>query len=161
MLNYLNTKLKYDPLPGQFTWISPTSRRVKVGDIAGVERDDGYIRIKVNNVNYYAHRLAWLFTYGNWPSINIDHINGDPSDNRVSNLRECNQTENNQNKIKQTNNSSGYTGVYYHKGAKKWMSYISINGKRKHLGLFDDLLAASEAYLKTKLEIHKFNPIPR
>lgn len=161
MLNYLNTKLKYDPLSGQFTWISPTSNRVKVGDIAGVKRHDGYVRIRVSGVNYYAHRLAWLFVYGNWPAINIDHINGDPSDNRVVNLRECNQTENHQNKIKQKNNSSGYTGVYYHKGAKKWMSYININGKRKHLGLFDNLHSAHEAYLKAKLEIHKFNPIPR
>ena len=80
--------LNYDPDTGDFTWKVSTSNRVRVGQVAGTLRHDGYIRIKVNGKLYLAHRLAWFFVYGVWPVEFLDHIDQDKSNNRINNLRE-------------------------------------------------------------------------
>lgn len=91
------------------------------------------------------HRLVWLFENGYWPKQMIDHINGDPTDNRIENLRYTDVKRNSRNQSMYRTNKSGYTGVYYDKKAGKWCACIGVDRKSVHLGLFTDKEAAIEA----------------
>jgi hypothetical protein len=84
----------------------------------------------------------------------VDHINGNSLDNRRSNLRTCSHAENNQNKGKQSNNTSGYKGVMWDKGTGRWRAKIAKDGKDIHVGRFDDLVEAAKAYDMAALEVH-------
>ena len=92
-MNKLLTALQYDPETGHFTW-QINHPRVRRGMVAGAKNAGGYVHIKVCGRDYYAHRLAWFFTFGRWPVDTIDHINGVKSDNRISNLRELSREQN-------------------------------------------------------------------
>ena len=135
---YLRSILHYDPETGIFTWKVSTSRRVKAGDAAGCQDGQGYRQIKVQSRLYQAHRLAWLYVYGEWPKLNIDHINRNRSDNRISNLRDVSQKQNGQNAGKPSSNTSGHTGIYWHKRDSKWVAQIRHSYKLIHLGCFTD-----------------------
>jgi hypothetical protein len=89
----LQELLEYDRVTGKFKWIKARTG-VTVGSEAGTVRKDGYRQITVNRVIYFAHRLAWLYTYGVWPKDQLDHINADRDDNRIENLQECTHKEN-------------------------------------------------------------------
>lgn len=95
-----------------------------------------------------AHRLAWLYVYGEWPDAEIDHINGNTGDNRISNLRPATRAQNGANRGRQTNNASGVKGVCWHAQSGKWRAMIRISGKSRHLGLFNDIGAAAAAYAR-------------
>lgn len=129
--------LHYDPETGIFTWKVRTSRRVKVGDVAGCTGGNGYLRIRVCSRKYQAHRLAWLYVNGTWPKDQLDHINRNRSDNRISNLRDVTNKQNHQNRSKSSNNTSGHPGVSWHKRYSKWQARIRHNYKLIHLGYFD------------------------
>lgn len=156
----LKDSLLYDPETGLFTW-KITSGSAICGEVAGGAGVDGYIRLGIRHKRYLAHRLAWLYMYGVWPKNEIDHVNGDRSDNRICNLREATHIENTQNIGKRPNNKSGYIGVHWHKLTSKWVAAIRTNGKQHHLGLFDTPELAYEAYLQAKRRIHKFQQTPR
>ena len=156
----MNTKLNYDPVTGIFTW-AISRPKCKAGAVAGSAHPDGYLSITIDGKKLQAHRIAWFFHHGNWPADQIDHINGIRTDNRISNLREATDAENQQNRGKNKNNTSGYTGVHWNKTAGKFVSQISVNGKILHLGLFDDPKQARQAYLDAKVKYHGFNPISR
>ena len=141
----LKELLHYDPDTGVFTWRVKTSYRVEIGQIAGTLRH-GYIGISIKRKKYFAHRLAWLYVYGNFPDKDVDHINQVKSDNRISNLRLATRRQNCFNKGKNKNNTSGYKGVYFDKRLSRWTAGIFIDGKRRHLGVFDDPKKASDAY---------------
>ena len=144
----LRELLHYDPATGIFTWKVSTARRVKVGDIAGYSNGNGYLQISVQSRLYLAHRLAWLYMYGTWPTDQLDHINRNRSDNQISNLREVTNKQNGQNQSKPSNNTSGYTGVSWYKRTYKWVAQIMHNQKRIHLGYFtdrEDAIAARKA----------------
>lgn len=149
----LKELLDYDPETGVFTRKVSLSRRVKVGDIAGSLHPHGYLTLMVDAKSYVAHRLAWFYVYGVWPK-EIDHINRIRNDNRISNLREVSRLENMYNKSKYANNSSGLTGVSWHKATGKWHSSICAKGLQKYLGLFDTPEEAHAAYLAAKEELH-------
>ena len=102
--------------------------RKKSGQIS---RLDG----KLLNKDYYTHRIAWLIYYGEWPKNQIDHINQDPTDNRIENLRDVTNAENNKNRTLNNNNTTGYLGVSKHHG--KYRARIRINNIDKHLGYYD------------------------
>lgn len=155
----LKELLNYDPDTGIFTRRVSASNRVKIGDRAGSVNGMGYRHIYVDGNLYLAHRLAWLYVYGGFPPSGIDHINAVKDDNRIVNLREATQSENNQNRAKQSNNTSGFRGVSWHATAKKWHARIGVGNKLKHIGLFDTPEAAHAAYLAAKAELHKFNPV--
>jgi HNH endonuclease/AP2 domain len=154
-LERLRQVLDYDPLTGIFTWKAPTSNRVKIGSVAGSDKHDGYLTITVDGLAEYAHRLAWLFVYGVLPERQLDHRNGNPSDNRISNLRLATPVQNSQNKVKpQRNGTTGLLGVCYFKRTGKWTANITAAGERHYLGYFDTPEQASEAYWAAKRELH-------
>jgi len=102
---------------------------------------DGYIAIRIDAGAYLAHRLAWLYVYGEWPTGEIDHINHNRSDNRISNLRDVTGSENSRNRQRET------TGVTYHKRASKWQAQICLPlAGTKYLGLFSTREMAAAAY---------------
>lgn len=108
----------------------------------------GYPSGRIFNCHYFAHRVIWAIFYGEWPSNNIDHINGDKIDNKIINLRDVEQKINIRNCKINKNNKSGVVGVFWYKPTRKWHSQITFNGIRKHLGYFtdkDDAIAARKA----------------
>ena len=141
----LRSILHYDPATGIFTWKVGCSSRVKVGYIAGSLDGDGYLRIRLQSRKYQAHRLAWLYVYGVWPKDQLDHINRNRSDNRISNLREVSHKQNHQNRSKPSNNTSGHPGVSWDKRDSKWRAQITHNQKKIHLGSFTTLEEAIAA----------------
>ena len=136
---YLRSVLDYDPATGIFTWKVRTSTSVKVGDVAGCPNGDGYLQIGLQNRLYQAHRLAWLYVYGEWPKDQLDHTNRIRTDNRISNLREVTNKQNGQNASKRRDNTSGHPGVCWHKRDSKWRATIKHNQKKIHLGYFENL----------------------
>jgi hypothetical protein len=104
---------------------------------------------------YLAHRLAWLYMYGELPKLCIDHINGVKNDNRISNLREVTSILNQQNYTKPNiTNKANLLGAFYCETRKRWFSRICVNNKRKYLGTFPTALDAHNAYVKAKRELH-------
>ena len=103
----------------------------------------GYNRGAVLGQTYAAHRIIWFWMTGEWPE-NIDHINGNRTDNRWENLRSVGRLENQKNMKLSKANTSGRTGVSWYKRAGKWTAVIFANGKNMHLGYFDDFEAACE-----------------
>lgn len=147
--------LNYDPLTGIFTW--RIGRRGASKDApAGCKRKDGYVTMEVDGERHYCHRLAWVISYGAWPIEQIDHINGDPSDNRLSNLREASNTLNSQNQRRpRPSNKVGYLGVSWHKCCESFRATIAVQGKQHHLGLFATAADAHQAYIKAKRRLHE------
>ena len=111
---------------------------------SGTIDDKGYRRIlfrfdKKQAFKIRAHRLAWFIIYGTLPSGEIDHINQDKSDNRISNLRDVPKELNQRNGTRKSNNTSGIPGVTWHKQRKKWCAQVSVLGIHYHIGLFNDI----------------------
>jgi hypothetical protein len=110
---------------------------------AGCPNNRGYRRISINNRQYKEHRLAWLYIYDKWPRADIDHINGDPSDNRLCNLREATRSQN----IAGMRAVSGrIRGVNWYRRDRKYRAKIRFNGKDIYLGSFDNPQEAAVAY---------------
>jgi len=133
-------------------------KNVSVGREAGCVGNKGYRRVKINNVEYATHRLVWMYTYGVWPMKQLDHIDRDPLNNRVNNLREADTAQNRQNINRPRSNTSGYLGVTWNKCVNKWQAVIGVGGVCKYLGVFTTPEAAHEAYLAAKAKLHTFNP---
>ena len=143
----------YDTDTGRlFNRVARNSRSIE-GSEAGNIEVDGYCRIRINGKSYAAHRLAWLLETGSWPVDFLDHINGNKSDNRIANLRECNNSENQANQRLHARNKSGFKGVRWHKVACKWLSQITYNGKSLHIGSFIDPSEAAAAYDMKAIEL--------
>jgi hypothetical protein len=144
-LDVLEQNFSYDPDTGRFT---------RDGSIAGCSRDDGYRVVSVRSEQYLAHRIVWAMHYGRDPGeLVIDHINGDPRDNRISNLRAVTQKQNRRNNKTPTNNTSGHTGVTFNSARNKFQAQIHVDGKCKHLGLFADIGDAVKARLNAEAEL--------
>lgn len=150
----LKQYLHYNPDDGSFTWIKRPAYRIKVGSKAQSKDANGYISICLLGKTNQAHRLAWLYMTGEWPSNLIDHINRNPSDNRWCNLREATRAQNNYNIKKSVRNTSGYKGVSFHKNTNKWKATINVKCKPIHLGLFDNKEQAAEAYIQAAKKYH-------
>lgn len=147
--------LDYNPETGEFRWRSYRNGNAMAGSVAGSPHREGYISIRIDASPYLAHRLAWVHTHGEWPANQIDHINGVRHDNRIVNLREAGNCENQQNLRKShRDNKTGLLGAYWHKEAQKFSAQISVNGNLKYLGLFNTAEEAHQAYLKAKRELH-------
>jgi hypothetical protein len=150
----LKQLVNYAPDTGEFTWNMPR-RKCRTGDKAGCRMKNGYIVLRLDDCLFYAHRLAWFYVNEVWPANVIDHINGDRSDNRFSNLREATIAQNAQNSSRiRSTNTSGFTGV--RRENKKWLAEIKVNYKPMRLGLFNTPEEAHEAYLIAKHNLHPF-----
>ena len=123
------------------------------GKIAGCLATNNYFQISIHKRFYQAHRLAWFFSYGEWPPAHIDHINGIKHDNRLANLRKATHSENCMNTGLRKSNTSGVKGVFWRKDDQRWGACIGINGKNLHLGIFDTIEEA-ETCVKAARSLH-------
>lgn len=157
--------LKYQPETGKFYWLPRPVEMFKGGAFRGgaeakaktwniryadkeaftSKQNCGYVQGGILGRGYLAHRVAWLLVTGAWPIDQIDHINSDRTDNRISNLREVSNLENSKNMSLSKSNKSGVCGVCWNKGQGKWQANIRINGINHNLGLFEsfDLAVAA------------------
>ena len=146
--------LTYEPETGLFRWNVNAGRwgRIKAGTVAGSagNHGGGYVEINIDGTLYKAHRLAWLYMTGKMPENQVDHINCDRADNKWSNLRAATLRQNLTNKTAYKNNTSGSPGVTWHKRLNMWQARIGLNGKRRHIGYWEDKDAAAEAYKAAK-----------
>jgi len=146
----------YNPEDGSLKWKIQRRGRARKGSKAGTVHPKGYIRISVDNIDYLAHRIIWILVNGNIPENSVvDHINGIPSDNRLSNLRLTTAQGNVHNQVDaHKGNASKLIGASFNKPTGKWLSRIKLNGKDKYIGLFETPEEAHEAYMKHKKLMH-------
>lgn len=152
-LDVLNELLSYNHITGHIHWKVSVSKN-KAGTLAGNLRNDGYIKVQINKKPFKAHRLAWAMYYGEWPDLDIDHIDGNRANNKISNLRLATRNENNRNRKAQTG-SSKFKGVQWHKAANKWVARAYKDDVRVHLGVFNTEIEAATAYNKAVSEWYK------
>lgn len=152
-ISRLKELLSYNPDAGDLFW---RERRGKcaAGKIIACLNGAGYIVVRVDNILLRAHRVAWAIVYNEWPNGEIDHINGTPSDNRLSNLRIASRSENMKNIKKSVTNRSGFKGVSWHKICNRWQAHIRCDGRNYYLGLFPTAEAAHEAYKEASVKLH-------
>ena len=137
---------------GQLYWKKPRIG-IKVGSPAGHKRADGYYMTSIDGKLVYVHRVIYGMVHGHIPKV-IDHINGNPSDNRIENLRAATTSQNTFNAGLRSTNKSGVKGVCWHKQSNKWRAQIYLNGKQKFLGTFDDLHLAEQAAIEARNQYH-------
>lgn len=153
---FLVSVLHYDSETGIFRWKKPTSNRAVVGREPGFVDKHGARCIALLGTRYLAHRLAWFYVYKKWPKNEIDHINLDPGDNRISNLREADKFQNTQNSRIRRHNQSGYKGVMrYQHDRNRYIAAIRARNKVHYLGIFDTPLEAHLAYVEASKIHHK------
>jgi hypothetical protein len=149
----LREVLAYDAKTGVFTRRLRCRNGVKVGDVAGGKHRCGYIVIKVLGQTYLAHRLAWLYVHGVWPSGEIDHMDGRRDNNTFANLRDVSRSVNQQNQRQSRSDSThGYLGVT--RNGTGWAARIWMGGKHRHLGTFASPELAHVAYINAKRQLH-------
>lgn len=162
---YLRSVLHYDAITGEFTWLARSGQRGPdfTGKAAGSLTVHGRVEIGIKGQRFFAHELAWVMTHNRLPDGEIDHINGDPADNRLSNLRDVSRALNMQNLRRSTaRNKTGYLGVVavnQRDGGKPFRAYISVAGRSKNLGSFDCPKEAHQAYLRAKRKYHPGNTL--
>ncbi|MEH3356433.1 HNH endonuclease [Enterobacter kobei] len=122
----------------------------QAGSVIGSQTRQGYYAFSLFGKKCFAHRLAWLLHYGEWPSQPIDHINGIKTDNSIRNLRLCSLSQNQFNKPTQKNNTTGVKGVYWNKRDKRYVASVQFNGKKYSAGHHKDIESAKEAVMKLR-----------
>lgn len=146
--------LDYEPETGALRWKEKPSIGVAAGAIAGYLTRRGYACIRIHGHEWKAHRVAWAHYFGAWPKAEIDHINGEKSDNRIANLRDVDRRTNQQNERRaRANNSTGLLGVSRKKN--RFVALIHKDGKRYRLGNFSTAIEAHEAYVRVKRVLHE------
>lgn len=133
--------LDYNPETGELRWRA-TGKGRKKSRAAGCVDSTGYLKIGVNGRRYLTHRLIWLWFYGYFPENEVDHIDRDPSNNRLTNLREASRTCNSRNCGKGARNTSGVKGVFWYARYGKWQSSIMVDHKEKQLARHTDFTEA-------------------
>jgi hypothetical protein len=159
--DYLKQVLDYNSETGLFFWKKiKVKNQVKIGSIAGWDDGRGYLKIEINRKSYRAHRLAWFYVYGVWPKEQIDHINGIKSDNRIINLRDITNAQNQQNKINPSQrNKSGLLGVYKNTNCSTYCAEIRIDGNKHVVRGFKTALEAHKKYLELKKQLHEYSTL--
>lgn len=161
-IDTLRKLLSYNPETGDFTWNERAGDAVLKGNfnsqfagrLAGTRDSQGYVQIAISVPRhriYRAHRLAWAYVFGVWPKL-IDHIDGNKSNNAISNLRIATQRQNTANQKRRRTNTSGFKGVRWDPRMRKWASGITVNGKTIHLGFFASPEDAHAAYAVAAVE---------
>lgn len=143
-VEHLRELLRYEPETGRLVW-RERDRKLSGKVAGGVDRGHGYRRVRVGGRSELAHRIIMAIVNGYWPTDEVDHINGNRDDNRLCNLRLVSRSGNMLNKSKYRNNSSGVTGVFWHRQHRKWCATVRQGKKHKHVGLFRCIGAAAIA----------------
>lgn len=155
---FLRKLLRYDPDAGKLFWrdrprdmfCSDRIFRSWNARFSGAEaltaiNKDGYRRGLINKKDFVAHRVMWAIFHGEWPQRQIDHINGNRTDNRLNNLRVVSNKTNCRNQRRRKTNSSGVMGVSWFARDRCWRAAIKVNGKTIHLGYYQTLSEAKNA----------------
>lgn len=153
--------LDYDPETGLLRWRAQRCN-VAAGSVAGSPAPAGAVRIGIDGVIYLAHRLAWLYVNGEWPKMCIDHINGDPKDNRIANLRDVRIQVNSQNRRKPRRiNNTGLIGAAWDERRGHYIARIrdSERQRTRYIGSFATAEEAHAAYVQAKRQMHEGNTL--
>jgi hypothetical protein len=142
LYNYLHNAFEYGE--GHLYYKISPAWRIKIGQKAG-SISAGYLAVRIKNKTYKIHRLIFLYHKGYLPK-EIDHIDRNPLNNKIENLREATRSENMRNTKLMSTNQSGYRGVCWHTPMQKWRAQISFQGKKIHLGYFNTPKEAYVAY---------------
>jgi hypothetical protein len=137
---------------GELFW-KVDRRKTKVGAKAGRTKSNGYCEVRLDGRLQGTHRLIFMMFHGFLPRI-IDHIDGNPSNNAIENLREATHAENMRNSQRPKNNTSGFKGVYFDRRNSKWVSQCWSNNQKNYLGSFDDIHEAANAVLQFRKKNH-------
>ena len=133
--------LEYDPTTGILTWKVSRRGTAKAGSRAGCRNNEGYLIVGIDGVACRAHRLAYAIHHGAMPprERSIDHIDGNPANNRIENLRLATRSENQRNRQHlDKRNRTGFTGVFWHKDHKRWEVNIRVNRRTIYIGSYLD-----------------------
>jgi hypothetical protein len=151
----LRTLLRYEAETGKFYWlVNRPGGCAKAGTQAGSIEVQGYVVITLLGRRCKAHRLAWFYVHGEWPTEHLDHINGDRTDNRICNLRMVSNAVNMQNlKRARSDNRLNLLGVTAQKN--RFRARIQVDGKLKQIGSFLTAEEAHDAYLIAKRQLHE------
>jgi HNH endonuclease len=153
MLSQAELHQRFEYRDGElFYKISPLPK-IRVGSKAGSLNTDGYIKISINSKKYCAHRIIFAMQHGYMPEF-IDHINGNRSDNRIENLRSCTKQENSRNTLARTGNKAGIKNVSWKESLNKWQVDITANGKKRYIGVFEDLELAELVAMEARNKYH-------
>lgn len=140
--------IEYDPMTGKFSRGGELVREFLAGRY-------GRLQVYVDRRLHYAARVAFAHFHGHWPKGQIDHINGDHTDNRIENLRDVTNAQNAQNRSRPRHcNSTGFLGVSFHKQSGRYRARIMVDGVMRSLGFHATAEQAHEAYLTAKREVH-------
>ena len=159
-ISLLRDILDYNHESGALTWKASDKRsdswNKRYAGVAALQSIEptGYLRGTIGGSQYKAHVICWGIYYGRYPSLEIDHINGNKSDNRIENLRSASRSENQINIGIRLNNTSGYKGASWKSRNGKWQSQIQLNGKTKYLGLYNTAEEAGAAYDNASRKYH-------
>jgi hypothetical protein len=149
----LKEVLEYDAETGAFVWLKNLRQRRLPDGSAGTNGARGERKIVIDQKSYLAHRLAWFYVHGVWPTKEIDHIDGNPANNRIANLRDVSRAMNAQNwRTASANNTHGVFGVT--KVNRRYRAKLTVDGKSRHVGYFDTPEEANAAYIQAKRTYH-------
>ncbi|PND34552.1 hypothetical protein C1I89_10235 [Achromobacter pulmonis] len=152
-LHTITPFLSYSPDTGLFRWLKSPNRRIAVGCVAGRTNKHGYVEIGIHKRILSAHRLAWLLSHGEWPDGDIDHVNGDRQDNRLSNLRVVSRRENVHNiHGAMVTNRLGVLGVV--QVGSRYRASIRHEGRTVSLGNYSKIEDAQKVYAAVKSALH-------
>ena len=146
--NYIKENFSYDPETGILYRLDRGPKRA-----IGTKNNMGYLIVHIRNRLFLNHRVCWFLHFGYWPDDQLDHIDGNRLNNKISNLRSATNQQNAFNRKKHSNNTSGFTGVSYCKNINKYRAYIKYKYKHIHLGYFDTAENASIAYENKAIEL--------
>jgi hypothetical protein len=147
--------LRYEPATGRLLWKSGMGNMAKANREAGSVHQQGHRRVMFRGKSYYTHRIIFLLHQGHLPE-QIDHIDHDPTNNRLENLRAATNKENGRNRSAGKNNTSGMVGVGWNKKDRRWIARIKINGQLKYLGSYSEKSDAIEVRRQANID-HGFH----
>jgi len=148
---YLNEVFQYKN--GLLYW-KIDKKKTKPGQLAGRTKTNGYCEVRLDGKLHGTHRIIFMMIHGYMPKI-VDHIDGNPSNNKIKNLREASHAQNMRNSQRRKDNTSGFKGVYFDKENCNWVAQCVFNKKKFYLGSFKDIHDAASAVTKFRNENHK------
>ncbi len=137
----------FNPATGELQW-RVRRQGVRSSRSRNSLNSHGYREVTIRGRSYLVHRIGWLHHFGKWPVSQLDHVNGVRTDNRIKNLREATPSQNQWNRRKPKNNTSGFKGVsLYKKGRRRWRAIIKVGEKSVYLGVYKTAQEAHAAYV--------------